>query len=265
MTVNQELQTAIIWGELVQIAYDMYEQDPISPRVPDDFPSDWKIVATMIVEPGIKFFHKKEFIGYIAQSIHDQSHHTVIFRGTESFMDWIADFEFILEPFQDVPNGGKTESGFTNAYRSITVRFVDQPSAAVPLSTTLDKLPKSASLTVAGHSLGGALATLHAVVAANRNIPVELVTFASPKVGDSTFVEAFRKGKINSKRIYNDPDKVPKVPPHLAGYEHVDEGIRINSLDFPVKHSIACYHSLNTYLYVMGSQKLTRCSCITDK
>jgi hypothetical protein len=66
-----------------------------------------------------------------------------------------------------------------------------------------------------GHSLGGAMATL----AADRFGRGTLVTFGSPRVGDTRFAATFRRP---AHRIVNNSDIVAWVPPPwLGGYRHV--------------------------------------------
>jgi hypothetical protein len=96
---------------------------------------------------------------------------------------------------------------------------------------------------VTGHSLGGAIATLFGFYAATdptitKNGPVMLYTFASPRVGGTSFQEVFkyleRRGNIRHARIHNKKDKgtsfnwffkvilveiIPFVPSyHVAGF-----------------------------------------------
>jgi hypothetical protein len=71
-------------------------------------------------------------------------------------------------------------------------------------------------LNVAGHSLGGALASLFAFYAATDERlradkhPVEVFSFASPPVGDNRFRKAFKRlerdGRLQYARIANDHD-----------------------------------------------------------
>jgi triacylglycerol lipase len=74
------------------------------------------------------------------------------------------------------------------------------------------------SLHVTGHSLGAALATicaLHASVLCEKKgvaCPVDLYTFASPRVGDSRFAKACEE-RIQAFRIANSEDVVPGIPP----------------------------------------------------
>lgn len=77
-------------------------------------------------------------------------------------------------------------------------------------------------LTVSGHSRGGALATLFGFYAAAGNRvkaherPVEVISFASPFVGDYRFRKAFkgleRNGKIVHARIVNANDFGKQLP-----------------------------------------------------
>jgi triacylglycerol lipase len=257
----------IYWGRFVQIAYEMYASNPVSPAPPSKFPEGWRLAANVTMYPHIKSFSKQEFAGFMAQSLDDPHHQLFAFRGTASRLDWLADFQFRLEPFDEVPGGSKTERGFSDLYRSMTISLPPSPSSAklgsraMPMREYLERLPPKTRLTVTGHSLGGALATLHAFVSASLYHEVQLVTFASPRVGDETFIQCFHNMCINNTRIYNHPDIVPKVPPEVIGYEHVNPSVGINSNVYPIKHSVDCFHSLNTYLYVMGADGIDIGSC----
>ncbi|WP_202113250.1 lipase family protein [Paenibacillus sp. MMS18-CY102] len=258
------MAAAIAWGQFVEVAYQMYASDKINPPTPANFPAGWERVANLTMTPRLELIHEREFAGFIAQSATDPMQQIVAIRGTESGMDWMSDFEFILETFHEVPGSGKTEQGFTNLYRSMLVEYAD-PDSSKPLQQSLlaqiDTLPAGTKLVVTGHSLGSSLATLHAFVAASKGVQTELVTFASPRVGDKAFVEAFQALNMNQTRVYNEPDIVPKMPIELAGYRHIEPGLSINSTLFPLKHSITCYHALSTYLYVMGDEQADICKC----
>ncbi|WP_246070632.1 lipase family protein [Paenibacillus kobensis] len=255
------MEPLIAWGKFVGVAYEMYKIDHRSPGTPADFPVGWERVANLTMTPRLESIKEKEFGGYIAQSLSDASLQAVVIRGTESSLDWLMDFEFKLETFHEVPNSGKTEAGFTNLYRSMTVEYADPSRPSELLSETLDHLPAGTKLVVTGHSLGSSLATIHAFLAGSKNFDVELITFASPRVGDSAFVEAFERMNIANTRVFNKPDVVPTVPIELFGYRHLEPGIEINSGLYPIKHSVSCYHALSTYLYVMGDTQANIDKC----
>jgi predicted lipase len=70
------------------------------------------------------------------------------------------------------------------------------------------------SLTICGHSLGGALATLLALdVAANTIFKNPTIyTYASPRTGDALFARTYNQVLPNTYRIANRVDMVPKLP-----------------------------------------------------
>jgi hypothetical protein len=264
MSISLDNQTAIFWGKFIDIAYSMYISGGTNPPQPTDFPEGWRLVKNINAEAVVGFFRQKEFIGFVVQSLEDPHKFALVLHGTTGVADFLDDFEFLMTDFNLVPNGGRAEYGFTRFYESIS--FVDAISGASQslqdYLINLASLKQSPSFTITGDSLGGALATLHAMVLASRGIPVEAYFFASPMVGNSTFVQTYNALVPNTYRIVNKPDIVPQLPGTLLGYEHVNTLFEINSLNFPeIKHSIGCYHSINTYIYALGATNTDLGSC----
>jgi hypothetical protein len=254
---------SVAWGEFVQVAYQMYSDNPGNPNPPQPsyFPAGWTLAVNLTVDPVVGIFSDVEFIGFIAQSTADQSRYAIVFRGTESDFDWISDFEFWMETFTEVPNGGQVEHGFHAVYQTLN-GVVPGATARRALATMVGDLPTGANVTLTGHSLGGALAVLHAAVLSSQVSGVAITTFAAPMVGDRQFSTNFMRLVPNSVRIYNKPDLVPDLPGTLLGYTQVQAGIGLNSLDYPeIQWSISCFHSLLTYLYMLGSTKYGLGSC----
>jgi len=111
------------------------------------------------------------------------------------------------------------------------------------------------SVTICGHSLGGALAKLLTFdVALNTSCHAPTIyTYASPRVGDHTFAGAFDAAIPASYRVANRQDLVPKLPPILPlPYEHVNTEYELNPPPNQIKSSIPCMHHLTTYLSLMG-------------
>ena len=113
-------------------------------------------------------------------------------------------------------------------------------------------LSNAGNVTVAGHSLGSALATLCALdMAANTDMSVGLYTLASPRVGDLTFHNLFNHVVKNAYRVANRLDVVTHVPlPPL--YWHVGDDTELMPPD-SMKFDIGCEHHLSTYLNMLAT------------
>ena len=197
-------------------------------------------------------------IGLICQ---DQAGNVVIaIRGTEGTLEWIHDADFLQVPCPFLAGAGHTEDGFTAMYESLrTGAAANSPSVVSALATLKFPHPVS-SMTICGHSLGGALATLLALdVAANTafNNPA-VYTYGSPRTGDSLFASTFDQVVKNSYRVANRLDIVPTLPPPVD-YDHVLNPVDltpIRLLPWPqkvlVKFNPGCEHSLITYMYLLS-------------
>jgi hypothetical protein len=184
----------------------------------------------------------------------------VAIRGTEGIMEWIHDAEFLLVRCPFLTGSGHTEDGFTAMYMSLSTDVAPGSPSVVAALAALSFTPPAASVTICGHSLGGALATLLALdVAANSAFSDPTVyTYASPRTGDPNFASTYNQVVKNSFRIANRIDLVPKLPlPPI--YEHVLTLYDLNPvrlLPFPprvlVKADFGCAHALNTYLHLLS-------------
>ena len=183
----------------------------------------------------------------------------IAIRGTEGILEWVQDARFLPVPCPFLAGAGHTDDGFTSMYMSFTVDAQPGSSSVAKSLATLPwrKTPVQ-SLTICGHSLGGALATLLALdVAANTPFTDPAAyTYASPRTGDDTFVSMYGHIVQRSCRIANRMDLVPKLPaPPL--YEHVPSLFELNPvvLGVPpkilVKPEIACEHILDSYLHLL--------------
>jgi triacylglycerol lipase len=171
-------------------------------------------------------------------------------------LDALEDFDFDMIDFEMIPNAGNTEHGFTRFYESLS--FVDPIFGdSQNVENYLKGLPQTISFTVAGYSLGGAMATLHVMVLAYQNIPVEVYTFASPMVGNAEFVKMYNTLVHNTYRIVNIPDIVPRLPSAFFDYQHVTDPFLIDSRKYPkIKRNIYSYHNLEVYIYTLGATNM---------
>ena len=185
----------------------------------------------------------------------------IAIRGTEGIHEWMQDAQFLLVPCPFLVGAGLTEDGFTAVYRSFTTNPAPGSPAVVKALGGLRWRKPVKTLTICGHSLGGALATLLAIdVAANTEFTDPMVySYASPRTGDGTFAAAYNHVVKRTCRIANRLDLVPKLPlPPL--YEHVTGDYDLNPviLGLPprilVKPDLVCEHILTTYLHLLTHQ-----------
>lgn len=113
----------------------------------------------------------------------------------------------------DLGQMGKVHRGFYEYFAEKHRYSIDELLKAIPRYT---------NIVFAGHSLGGALATLSACYYGieQREKNVYCISFGSPRVGDRKFAKKFKEVVFKSFRFVNKGDWVVKVPP--AGvYKHV--------------------------------------------
>jgi Lipase (class 3) len=184
----------------------------------------------------------------------------IAIRGTEGIDEWIHDAEFLQVTCPFLPGAGKTEDGFTTMYNSLRTAVAPGSPSVVSALATLPFKQAVTSLTICGHSLGGALVTLLALdVAANTTFKNPTVySYASPRTGDPSFADTYNQVIKNSFRIANRVDIVPMLP-LPPSYQHVlvlTELNPIQLLPLPpkilVNLTVPCAHSLDTYLYLLS-------------
>jgi hypothetical protein len=198
-------------------------------------------------------------IGLILQAV-GTGDVVVAIRGTEGIQEWINDAEFLLIPCPFLVGAGQTEDGFTDMYSSLrTDDAVGSPSVVNALANLPFKQPVS-SVTICGHSSGGALGTLLALDLAANSIfkNPSVYTYGSPRTGDPLFVSTYNQVVPNTFRIANRLDLVTKLPLPPA-YDHVLGLFELNPVQlftFPpkilVKLTIACEHYLDSYLHLLS-------------
>ncbi|KAM0938696.1 putative phospholipase A(1) [Dioscorea sansibarensis] len=209
----------------------------------------------------------------------------VAWRGTVATTEWFENVHLKLESINDdnVEEEGdaKVEHGFLSIYKSKseTTRY-NESSASEQAITEIKRLVahyrskgEQVRLTVTGHSLGGALALLNAHEAALTiaDLPVSVITFAGPRVGNDAFGDELKKLNVKVLRVVVKQDVVPKLPGVLLNegleklegiigelqwvYEHVGMELRLDVKSSPyLKHQefdLAGFHSLETYLHLV--------------
>ena len=270
-----DIKQAILYAQLVNAAYAVDPADTTNHagqtvKGGDTGPT-YDVVTSIFANDLATEMHpengqKRVSIGLILQGAAGDL--VIAIRGTEGWREWIHDAQFLPVNCPFLPAAGNTEDGFTAMYLSLRTDL-DPVSPAVAKALPSLRFPRAVtSLTICGHSLGGALVTLLALdIAANTpgNSPTNILfrtpavyTYASPRTGDSQFVSIYNHVVPNTVRIANRVDLVPKLPlPPL--YEHVLGLFELSSVTlippkFLIKPDIACQHILTSYLFLLSQQ-----------
>ena len=131
--------------------------------------------------------------GFLAVS--DTKELVAAIRGTDSILEWLHDASYLMVPSPITGSHGYTEDGFTCVYRSLrTGQANGTPTAKDSIKGYLDT-GVAGSVTICGHSLGGALATLLTLdVGLNTSCRTPVAyTFASPRAGEHLFADSVQR------------------------------------------------------------------------
>jgi hypothetical protein len=294
---------AYLYGLFVEAAYRMYgnpsDPDPLRPE-PVGIPDGWEVGAWIQMSDFVLQQEVPKFYGIVAHQIANPDSRIIAIRGTEGAIEWLDDAAAVPVPFRQVPSAGRVAAGFDKIYSTLKVLKRHLPAAdalaegAAPQGAPPDTFAGSFAdqleqlaisretargaerpggegtrpprpTVVAGHSLGASLATLFAMENASKgrfDIST-LCTFASPRVGNMEFVHTFNQLPIDSWRIVNTRDLVPKLPPSVPiflDYGQVDAEYTFDSAPF-AKNNLLCWHVLETYLHWLNPDFPLRAEC----
>ncbi|KAF0919732.1 hypothetical protein E2562_031075 [Oryza meyeriana var. granulata] len=293
------------YGELVGACYEALEEDPSSPRYMNckygkrQMLEDAGVVgggyevtryiysSTDAAVPGLEASTsgRASWVGYVAVSTDEMTRRLgrrdvlVSFRGTVTAAEWMANLKSSLVPARLGPRRGgdespdvKVESGFLNVYTSAdeTCRFGCADSCRDQLLREVSRLVASfsgedISITLAGHSMGGALALLLAYDLAElgitRDAPVTVFSYGGPRVGNAAFKARCDELGVKVLRVANARDPVTKLPGVFlneattrsgplaamsgACYTHVGQEL---ALDFIKFSDLVSVHDLGSYV-----------------
>ncbi|CAL9098359.1 unnamed protein product [Musa textilis] len=304
------------YGEFVMACYKAFDLDPASQRylsckygkrrMLEEVgleSSGYEITKYIYATPDISIPMQHgtccgRWIGYVAVSSDEEVRRLgrrdvlVTFRGTVTSTEWIANFMSSLRPANLDPHDPrrdvKVESGFLSLYTSddSTCRF-GQGSCREQLLGEVSRLinkyqDEEMSITLAGHSMGSALALLSGYDLAElglnrfqqqREIPITVYSFGGPRVGNTDFKERCEELGVKVLRVVNVHDPVTKLPglfmnEHFRAlgetyqfpwscscYAHV--GVEL-ALDFFKMQNPACVHDLGTYIGLLKCPKMVQ-------
>lgn len=214
-----------------------------APRPDPRLSPDWRILGTLTAVDAPfrigrhKLFPRKVFYGWRLQKI-ATGEIVLAIRGTQSMAEWAIDG--LISPRRPHAVAGRVHDGFADLAASL--RVDDKPLASIA---------EDGPITVVGHSLGAALATLVSFELARAGAKVRGVFVASPRVGDAMFARAFGAVVPDHVMLRNAADLVPKVPaffgysdvPNVVTLSAAKAGITITG-GLPGQHHVLSYAAL---------------------
>lgn len=248
---------------LVLAAEEMYDaQGPaaIEPVVDPRIALNWTLRGYITGQDAIfRIFgrfalcEQRVFYGLVLEAKATPGKFAAVIRGTAGAVEWGED----AEGFPTVARfPGLVEAGFIGI--GDTFAFRAPGSEDMPLIAGLRALAQGGALTVAGHSLGSALATYIAYEAALA-LPgrVALRVFASPHPGNSIFTLAVGAVVPDHVHYRNPRDIVPRVPISL-GYAHLPNTVDLQPVigALEIKDSWSCSHHLLSYIALLDPSAL---------
>nr|XP_043620277.1 phospholipase A(1) DAD1, chloroplastic-like [Erigeron canadensis] len=319
------------YGDFVEAAYRCFEFDTSSPdyatcKYSKDSMLDrcglggsgYKVVKNLHATCGVQLpgwiekvpscaTTNSSWIGYVAvcndeKEISRLGRRDVViaYRGTATCLEWIENLRATLTSLpNDVAPERKramVQKGFLSMYTTATPTC---PSLRDMVRKEISRIIETygdepLSVTITGHSLGAALATLTAYDITStfeRSPMVTVVSFGGPRVGNRSFRSRLEKSGTRVLRIVNSTDVITKVPGllvddsndvtkrkiHVSGlpgwlqkrvddtdwfrYADVGKELRLSSNASPylTKSDFATCHDLKTYLHLVDGFVSSTC------
>jgi triacylglycerol lipase len=253
------LPDAVLCSELVNDAYDMYQQWKHQRK-----PTQANFYWTKPTKPALTYgasiwgntlwsdFFAEPF-AFVAWSAQTNFLYLVV-RGSETDLDWMDDFDSWQTAYSRVSGFGRVHWGFMSIYSSMSAAVLSE------VNNALQRLgPNAKALYVTGHSLGSALSTLAVPdVISNSNLnPSKVGVFhyplASPRVGDPDFYFQYSSRIIPTYRIIDTEDVVPDLPPSVVPilgdiYKHI--GLEV-SYTAQYKSDAGNHDHVNSYYFAL--------------
>ena len=246
-------------GELVACAFDMFRPSDLAPTADPRLSPAWiirgYITALDAVLPSLGPLQlgDKAYYGFLAESAQKAGQFVAVIRGTADTAEWAIDADFRQVRH---PAGGMVEEGFYGLFHSMRYRPSDPAGTPdSPLGPGIARAVDQGTVTVIGHSLGAALATMATLDLATvqgLGSRVRGRFFCSPRPGDQAFADVFGHSVADAAAYILPDDLVPKVPAGF-GYAplHCTMVVGPDIAQSVIKDSRACFHHIYSILSAM--------------
>lgn len=138
----------------------------------------------------------------------------VAVRATSNLAGWLSDACIrlvTLPPQWGLPEAARVHAGFSAVARSLEGPLFKQIYAQLDANAGTYPTGPQMEVVFAGHSLGGAVATLLAARGDSRIPNATLVTFGCPRVGNAALQAAVRE-RTEHSRLFTSGDPLPGMP-----------------------------------------------------
>lgn len=326
--LDENLRREVVrYGEFIQAAYHCFHSDPATSAnaapperhvaLPDRaYRVTKSLYATSSVglpkwvdnvAPDLGWMtQRSSCIGYVAvcedqREIARMGRRDIVIalRGTATCLEWAENMRDLLVQMpgqEDRPNGqsiSKVECGFLSLYKTAGAQM---PSLSESVVSEIHRLmdmykDETLSITVTGHSLGGAMALLVAdelSSSAPKMPPVAVFSFGGPRVGNRGFADRLNSKDVKVLRIVNSQDVITRVPGMFVSeeldkklresaaagvlnvldnnmpwaYSHVGTELRVDTKMSPFlkpNADVACCHDLEAYLHLVDGFLASNC------
>ncbi|KAL1546513.1 phospholipase A1 [Salvia divinorum] len=220
----------------------------------------------------------------------------IAYRGTATCLEWLENLRATLACLPDDMAPDTCESMVQTGLLSLYTSSSDgSPSLQQLVREEISKILREyggerLSITVTGHSLGAALATLtaHDINATFEDAPlVTVVSFGGPRVGNGSFRRQLEKRGTKVLRIVNSDDPITRMPGIVVdenkakvsrerglqgwlkkhaqdtqwAYAEIGKELRLSSKSCPhlSNRGVATCHDLKTYLHLVDSFVSSNC------
>jgi triacylglycerol lipase len=259
--------TAATYAPLIMYAWDMCDADlhKIPPHVDaritargwnmtgflsagDDILKAGNAIRTTVLGAGDRVCY-----GYAATKNNEMA---VVIRGTDGAEEWGDDLVFLMRRHANPAVPGLVDDGFFSIYATMQFYPIAEPTLAMPVVDGIKSVVGNNHVRVLGHSLGAALATYLTLDLNLAACEASACLFASPRTGNTDFVDFF-ESKVSNYDLFNyERVLVPKVPNvdvlHLSRYRDLHHAKTIPAASSaaiirnnpPCNHHLICYSAL---------------------